>query len=140
MKETKTEKNYISKDAFRRWVRAMHRQFVENAQAITTCINGTTYVYLRSKVGVARRNPNDTADPQVGIAYAWARCTGQPVYYEEEEELFTIEECVGKWVETSQCGTIVYVTPIKNTVAILTLTRYGDKIYLNKRFKCKIIQ
>ena len=96
MRETRTEKNYISKDAFRRWVRAMHRQFVENGQAITTCINGTTYVYLRSKVGVARRNPNDTANPQVGIAYAWARCTGQPVYYEKEEKKYIPK--AGEWV------------------------------------------
>jgi hypothetical protein len=85
MRETRTEKNYISKESFRRWVRAMHKQFVENSQAITTSINGTTYVYLRSKVGVARRNPNDNPDPQVGIAYAWARCTGQQEYYNLED-------------------------------------------------------
>jgi hypothetical protein len=72
----------------------MHKQFVENSQAVTISINGATYVYLRSKVGVARCNPTDIFKPNIGIAYAWARCTGQPVYYEKEEYI----PKAGEWV------------------------------------------
>jgi len=96
MRETRTEKNYISKDAFRKWVRAMHRQFVQNEDAIVRTKKNCTYVYLRSKVGVARKSPNDKNNDVVGIAYAWARCTGQPVYYEKEEKRYTPK--VGEWV------------------------------------------
>jgi hypothetical protein len=99
MRETRAEKNYVSKAKFRKWVRAMHRQFVENGQAITTCINGTVYVYLRSKVGFAKCSPNDTFEINIGIAYAWARCTGQPVYYEEEEKRYTPK--AGEWVSVN---------------------------------------
>ena len=90
------------------------------------------------KVAYSWCNPADNWSDNIGIALAYARLKNIPI--PEMEELPTIEECVGKWVETASCKTIVYVTPIKNTVSILTLTRYGDRIYLNKRVKCKVIQ
>ena len=111
MRETRAEKNYVSKIRFREWVRTMHKQFVNSGQAITTSINGTTYVYLREKVGVAKCNPNDIFDPQIGIAYAWARCTGQPVYYEKEE---TYKPWAGEWVNVRTVNNstriLVYIT------------------------------
>ena len=96
MRETRAEKNYISTTKFRQWVRTMHEQFVDNGRAITTCINGVVYVYLRSKVGSAKCSPDDTFDYDVGVAYAWARCTGQPVYYEKEEKSYIPK--AGEWV------------------------------------------
>ena len=96
MRETRTEKNYIAKDAFRRWVGAMHTQFVQNRDAVVLTKKNCTYVYLRSKVGVARKSPNDKNNDVIGIAYAWARCTGQPVYYEKEEKRYTPK--AGEWV------------------------------------------
>ena len=95
MRETRTEKNYVSKDAFRKWVRAMHNQFMESRAVVQTCKN-YTYVYLRSKVGVAKCNPTDEWNNRTGIAYAWARCTGQPVYYEKEEKRYIPK--AGEWV------------------------------------------
>ena len=91
------------------------------------------------KVVCSYCHPDDNWCDDIGLAIAYARLRNIPIPA-MEDNLPTIEECVGKWVETLECGTIVYVTPIKNTVSILTLTRYGDKIYLNKRVKCKIIQ
>jgi hypothetical protein len=96
MRETRAEKNYISKDAFRKWVRAMHQQFVQNRDAIVCTKKNCTYVYLRSKVGIARKSPNDKNNDVIGIAYAWARCTGQPIYYEKEQKRYTPK--AGEWV------------------------------------------
>lgn len=80
-----TKKNYVSGAAFRRWVARMCTQFDNNDNAVTWTVNGTTYAYLRSKVGKARCNPNDKWDSDIGIAYAWARCTGQQEYYNIED-------------------------------------------------------
>ena len=99
------------------------------------CIVVDTYT---GKVAYSWCHPDDKWDAGIGISIAYARLRKIPIPA-MEDNLPTIEECAGKWVETL-CGTIVYVTPIKNTVSALTLTRYGDKIYLNKRVKCKIIQ
>lgn len=90
------------------------------------------------KVAYSRCHPDDDWCEDIGLAIAYARLRNIPI--PEMEEIPTIEECVGKWVETANCKTIVYVTPIRNTVSILTLTRYGDKIQLSKKTKCKIIQ
>lgn len=84
MRETRTEKNYISKEGFRKWVKTMCDQFYQNKSNSVWYGNGYTYVCLRSKIGVAKCNPADEWDKEIGIAYAWARCTGQPVYYMEE--------------------------------------------------------
>ena len=80
-----TKKNYVSGAAFRRWVARMCTQFDNNDNAVTWTVNGTTYAYLRSKVGKARCNPSDKWDDEIGIAYAWARCTGQQEYYNIED-------------------------------------------------------
>ena len=88
-------KDYVSGAAFRRWVAEMCDQF-DNNKLSTYVLNGnTTYVYLRSKIGKARCNPTDTRNEEIGIAYAWARCTGQQEYYNEED----IEKPeIGDWV------------------------------------------
>ena len=96
------------------------------------------YDIRTGKVAYSHCNPDDDWCEDIGLAIAYARLRN--ISIPEMEALPTIEECVGKWVEPLGCGTIVYVTPIKNTVSILTLTRYGDKIQLNKTTKCKIIQ
>lgn len=80
-----TKKNYVSGAAFRRWVARMCTQFENNDNAVACVVNGTTYTYLRSKVGKARCNPNDKWDNEIGVAYAWARCTGQQEYYNIED-------------------------------------------------------
>lgn len=85
MKETRAEKNYVSETYFRMWVRAMYDQFMES-NAVVQYYKNYTYVYLRSKVGTAKCNSNDTFENRIGIAYAWARCTGQPEYYKKKKK------------------------------------------------------
>ena len=95
MREARTIKNYISKEGFRKWVEAMYNQFMESRAAVRTNKN-YTYVYLRSKVGTAKCNSTDEWSNRIGIAYAWARCTGQPEYYEKEEKKYIPN--TGEWV------------------------------------------
>lgn len=95
MRETRAEKNYVSEVNFRKWIRAMYDQFMESRAVVQTWEN-YTYVYLRSKVGTAKCNSTDKWDSKTGIAYAWARCTGQPVYYEKEEKVYIPK--AGEWV------------------------------------------
>ena len=61
----------------------MFTQFDNNENSMVNVIGNTTYVYLRSKVGKAKLNSKDRWNAKIGIAYAWARCTGQPEYYNE---------------------------------------------------------
>ena len=81
MRETLT-KNYVSDAAFRKWVTKMNDQFNLNKDSGVCVRDEYTYVYLRSRVGVSKRNSTmDEWDSSIGIAYAWARCTGQSEYY-----------------------------------------------------------
>ena len=81
-----TKKNYISGAAFRRWVARMNSEFDNSEEAMCYHYKGNTmYVYLRSKVSKARCNPSDKWDSAIGVAYAWARCTGQQEYYNLED-------------------------------------------------------
>ena len=100
------EKKYISGAAFEKWVKRMCRQFDDNKLS-TYVINGDTlYVYLRSKAGKAKRNPKDTWKEDIGIAYAWARCTGQPEYY--VKEVYTPK--IGDFVNVDfVCGSTAYL-------------------------------
>ena len=131
-----------SKD-FMKWVSNTAESFSLDFSSFGRRIDGKRKGFIvvdthTGKVAYSWCNPADNWNDDIGIAIAYARLRNIPI--PEMEELPTIEECTGKWVETTSCKTIVYVTPIKNTVSILTLTRYGDRIYLNKRVKCKVIQ
>ena len=80
-----TEKKYLPGTAFRQWVEQMYDECSANPYSKYSLIGNTTYVYLRSKVGKAKCHPNDKQDAYTGIAYAWARCTGQEEYYNKED-------------------------------------------------------
>ena len=62
----------------------MYNQFMVSGALVRFCEN-CAYVYLRSKVGIAKCNSSDTWNENIGIAYAWARCTGQQEYYNLED-------------------------------------------------------
>ena len=115
------EKKYISGVAFRRWVARMCTQFDNNDNAVTWTVNGTTYAYLRSKVGKARHNPNDEWDSEIGIAYAWARCTGQQEYYNEEDRYQPV------------AGDCVNVKFINDRIYLLTFVAEGVDNYCFRR-------
>ena len=116
-----TKKNYVSGAAFRRWVARMCTQFENNDNTVSCVVNGTTYVYLRSKVGKARCNPNDKWDSDIGIAYAWARCTGQQEYYNIED------------VYNPVAGDLVNVKFINNRIYLWTFVAEGVDNYCFRR-------
>ena len=81
MNTTNSKKNYVTKTGFRNWVKKMVEQFESNDNAGVYSKNDFTYVFLRGKVGISKCNSKDGWDNDIGLAYAWARCTGQPEYY-----------------------------------------------------------
>ena len=127
---------------FMNWVRDMTNDFEDDLYVYGRKIDGKRKGFIvvdtsTGKVAYSWCHPDEAYDTGIGVALAYARLKHIPI--PEMEMLPTIEDCVGKWVETLH-GTIVYVTPIRNTFSMLTLTRYGDKKYLDKKVKCKIIQ
>ena len=125
------------------WVRKIKTEFECDSNVYCHRLYGKrrgviAFNIRNGKVAYSWCHPDDKWDMGIGVSIAYARLKHLPI--PEMEDLPTIEECVGKWVETLNYGTIVYVTPIRSAVEMLTLTRYGDKMYLDKRFKCKIIQ
>ena len=121
MEKTRTEKNYVSEFAFREWVRTMCEQFCQNKSNSVWYGNGYTYVCLRSKVGVAKCNPADEWDREIGIAYAWARCTGQPEYYNLKDVYKPI------------AGDLVNVKFINNRIYLWTFVAEGVDDYCFRR-------
>lgn len=73
-------RKYVTAKEFDAWVERMYEEFLES-RAITEEYGRSTYVYLRSKTGKATRCEQDKNNFRIGIAYAFARCTGQDEYY-----------------------------------------------------------
>lgn len=69
---------------FEKWVNRTYESFVTNPffyTAVYSCTTQRTTVINRrtGKTGTAKCHPNDNPNKKIGIAIAYARCTGKPV-------------------------------------------------------------